>query len=99
MAIEKEIPPKVEKEMGVREIAPLAGEALSKILNKKLDGVIGVSKEEEGWRVTVEVVEKETPTTISDILGIYDVRLNEAGDLIGYERRELRQRIPALRRE
>lgn len=87
---------KSRKILSLKEVAHKAGLGLAEITGRKLDGITGVHREEEGWLILVELVEKDTPTSISDVLGTYEVRVDEQGNVIDYERKELRQRIPAL---
>ncbi|MEK7448992.1 MAG: gas vesicle protein GvpO, partial [Planctomycetota bacterium] len=44
------------------------------------------------WRITIEITEKPSPAPNLEILGIYEVRLNDNGNFIGYERLKMRKR-------
>ena len=63
-------------------------EALPSLLGRPVESVIGVERDDDGgWRVTVQVVELARIPRSTDVLGVYVVRLDENGELAGYERR------------
>jgi len=64
-----------------------------KLIGLKLNSVIGVAKKDEGWKVTVEMVEKESIPNSMDILGLYEISLNKDGEIEGFGRKALRKRI------
>ena len=59
----------------------------------KSASVIGVKNEGQEWLVTVEIVEKESIPSGMDVLGTYEVRADENGDILNYKRTDLRKRI------
>jgi len=64
-----------------------------KLIGLKLNSVVGVAKKDDGWKVTVEMVEKESIPNSMDILGLYEISLNKDGEIEGFERKALRKRI------
>ncbi len=62
------------------------------MLNLKCSGVTGVSKLDDGWRVTLELVERKAVPDTMDLIGVYDVHLDACGSLTGYERIRVRRR-------
>ena len=62
------------------------------LLKKKVEGVTGMTKEADQWRVFVEVLERKAVPDTQDILGVYEFSLDDKGDLVGYRRVELRRR-------
>jgi hypothetical protein len=50
------------------------------------EGVISVERNDDGWRVGVEVVESHRIPDSADILAIYEVCLDTDGELISYRR-------------
>jgi len=44
------------------------------------------------WHITVEITEKPSGAANLDLLGIYDVRVDASGNLLGYERVRMRKR-------
>jgi hypothetical protein len=53
-----------------------------------VEGVISVERNDEGWRVGVEVVESHRIPDSADILAIYEVCLDEGAELVSYRRTE-----------
>lgn len=73
-------------------IANKAKEELSVVTGLKSSSVIGVEKDSEDWRVTLEMVEKNSIPDSMDILGIYEVHLDSEGCLKSFNRTSLRKR-------
>jgi hypothetical protein len=65
-------------EAGLRQIATLTGKAP--------EGVIGVEPTEDGWLVTVEVLEDRRVPSSGDILALYQAELDPDGSLLAYRR-------------
>jgi hypothetical protein len=63
---------------GLEEIADLTG--------KEPEGVTGVERDEDGWKITVEVVEDRRIPSSSDILGTYQTLIGPDGELASYRR-------------
>ena len=68
------------------------------VLNLGLSSVTGAAKTDVGWRVTMEMVERKAIPDTQDLLGVYEVLLNEEGGLTGYERIRMRRRMDAEER-
>jgi hypothetical protein len=52
------------------------------------EGVISIERNDDGWRVGVEVVESHRIPDSADILAIYEVDLDADGELVSYRRTE-----------
>jgi hypothetical protein len=60
---------------------------LPALLGKPIEAVLGLERdEEEGWKVTVSVVELSRIPSSTDVLGAYVVTLERDGELAGYRR-------------
>src|SRR5947209_20147104 len=68
------------------ELARVARSQLAELTGRPPESVLGLNKEEDGWKVTVELVELSRAPTSTDLLGAYVVTLDDDGELIGYER-------------
>ena len=68
-------------------------EELSKVTGLELGSTVGAAKEEEGWRVSVEMVEKHSLPDQMDILANYEALIDDEGNLISFNRKGLRKRI------
>src|SRR4029079_10030466 len=51
-----------------------------------VEAVISAQRNDEGWRVGVEVVESHRIPDSADILAVYEVCLDESGELESYRR-------------
>lgn len=74
------------------EIIQRAQDSFTKLSKLKVTGVIGLAKVEEGWAVSLETLERRAIPDTMDILGIYEVRMDEEGNLLSFERKKLRKR-------
>jgi hypothetical protein len=63
---------------GLRQIAELTG--------REPEGVSGIEPSEEGWLVTVEIVEIARIPSSTDVLGTYQAELDMDGELVSYRR-------------
>jgi len=60
---------------------------------------IGFAKKNEGWVVTIEITEKKSIPEGMDVLGIYEVKTDHQGKILGYERKEIRRRSDVMEKE
>jgi hypothetical protein len=66
------------------------------LLGRPVESVLGVARDDEqGWEVTVAVVELARIPHTTDIIGAYRVNLDDDGELIGYGRRRRYHRSQA----
>jgi hypothetical protein len=61
---------------------------LPQLLGHPVESVLGVQRNDDNlWEVTVQVVELVRVPNSTDVLGAYEVTLDEDGELAGYRRR------------
>lgn len=77
---------------GVSFIASQARKELSALTNLEPSTILGVVREGEEWLVTLEMVEKKSIPDAMDVLGVYEVRLDNEGQLLNFTRISLRKR-------
>jgi hypothetical protein len=79
----------------LRSIAVSAARELSQLIGQVPEGIVGVEKNDDGWRVLVEVVESRRIPETTDILAVYEVDVDRDGVVTGYRRadRYVRGRI------
>jgi len=70
-----------------------AREELSKLTRLKASSTVGVIKDEKGWHISVEMLEKKSIPDQMDILATYEALLDEEGNLLGFERKSMRKRM------
>ena len=72
------LPAAAAAEAGLRQIASLTG--------KNPEGVTGVEPTEDGWLISVEVLEDRRVPSSGDILALYEAELDPDGSLLAYRR-------------
>lgn len=68
------------------QLARLAGAQLMQLTGRDVDGTAGIERTDEGWRVLLEVVEVTRVPRAMDLLGLYEVIVDDGGDLVRYDR-------------
>ena len=59
---------------------------LEELTGNDCESVSGLSRLQDGWVVTLEVVELERVPRSTDLIASYQVEVNNDGELMGYER-------------
>jgi hypothetical protein len=62
------------------------------LLNLKLSVITSVSPEDGGWKVTADLIERRGVPDTNDLIGVYELRLDGAGNVTRYERTRMRRR-------
>jgi hypothetical protein len=78
--------------MNAEDIIRKAQEDYSRVSKTKVDGVTGLSKTDDGWVVLLEALERRAIPDTMDVLGVYEVRVDNEGNLLGFQRKKLRKR-------
>jgi hypothetical protein len=82
--------------MSAREAIEHVRDEFPSLLGRPIESVLGVERQEnDGWQVTVQVIELERIPRSTDVLGAYAVSLDDGGELIGYRRRRRYNRSQA----
>lgn len=63
-----------------------AKKELANLIGREVDSASALVDRDGGWCVTVEMVELERIPPTTSLLGSYEVRLDEHGEVIGFER-------------
>jgi hypothetical protein len=70
-----------------REAIERVRSELPELLGRPIESVLGLERDDEdGWKLTVQVVELARIPQSTDVLGAYSVTLDSDGELIGYRR-------------
>jgi hypothetical protein len=81
------------------EIAQQAKEQLVGVTGLTLDTVSAIIKDDQGWHVTLEIVEMRRIPEGNDMLATYETLLNDEGELISYQRTRRYRRDQLIERE
>lgn len=82
-------PPKADRpprRTGAAEAAGRAREGLAALITHPAEGVSAVCRVEDGWRVSVDVVEVARIPDTTSLLATYEVDIDERGELREYRR-------------
>jgi hypothetical protein len=80
--------------MGIMEIKKVINNFTDQILNNPTR-IVGMTKLDKGWKVTVEVLEDSEYTrqfAQNEVIGIYTIKLDDNLEIISYERERFRER-------
>ena len=79
----------------LRVVGETALEEVSALVGSPAEGVTGVRKVENGWVVTIEVLEMARVPETTDVLGAYEVHVDDEGHVMEYSRlgRYLRSQV------
>jgi gas vesicle protein GvpO len=71
-----------------REVIARVRRDLPELLGRPIESVLGLERDDEddGWSVTVQVVELSRIPHSTDVLGAYAVRVDGDGELVGWRR-------------
>jgi hypothetical protein len=78
--------------MNADEIVKKAHEEFAKLNKTPVSSVTGCSKTDDGWLVLLEAVERKAIPDTMDVLGLYEIRMDKEGNLLGFDRKKLRKR-------
>jgi len=74
------------KKMTGARVASEASRQLLDLTGKEPEGIIGLERTDDGWKVVVEVLELRRIPNTTDVLATYEVTVDSDGDLEGYKR-------------
>jgi len=86
----------------VKDVGTLIEKArkeLSKLIGLTASSTVGVAKDEKGWHISIEMVEKRSIPDQMDLLALYEVLLDEDGNLLNFERKSMRRRMDLVEKE
>ena len=77
----------------LRDVIDSGIDQLHDLLGLEVSKVVAASRKEDGWQMTVELIERKAVPDTQDLLGTYLAFLNDEGELMSYERRAIRRRM------
>jgi hypothetical protein len=78
--------PRQRRPRSMRTVASRAASELTGLIGRQAEGVVGVERVDDGWRVQIEVVESRRIPDTTDILAIYEVDVDADGEVTAYRR-------------
>jgi hypothetical protein len=74
------------EKLTIRRVGQIALEEVASLVGCPAEGVTGIRKGQDGWIVTVEVLEVGRVPETTDVLASYDVHVDADGDVTEYQR-------------
>lgn len=71
---------------GVLAVRRTVQSSAGELIGREFDAVSEISPTDDGWRAVVEVVERRAVPDTQDIIGRYEIELNENATVHGYRR-------------
>ncbi|GAA4547306.1 gas vesicle protein GvpO [Pseudonocardia xishanensis] len=68
------------------DAARRAAEQIVALTGRELESVVSIEGRDDGWLIGIEVVETRRIPDSADILALFEVQVNDDGDLTGYRR-------------
>lgn len=93
--------PSKEGDMALKmtELAERARQQLAEVTGFKPVAVVGGYSDTEGWHITVDMLEMARLPESTDILGTYEVSLDEEGNMLKFEKKRARLRSESYEEE
>lgn len=85
--------------MDMRELADRAKSQLAEVTGLKPETVTGAFKDEQGWHIALDMLEMSRIPTATDVLGDYEVLLDDSGSMLRFERKRTRLRGEPVEKE
>ena len=79
--------------LSMSEVIQKARSELNKLIGLEISSTVAAEKEDDGWLITMEVVEKHSIPDGMDILAKYEARLDTDGNMLDFKRTGMRKRI------
>jgi len=85
--------------MDIKKLAERAKSHLAEVTGLKPVTVIGTFRDEQGWHIALEMLEMSRIPPATDVLGDYEVLLDESGNMLRFERKRTRLRGEPMKQE
>lgn len=79
--------------LSMGEVIQKARSELNALTGLEISSTLAANKDEEGWKVTMEVVEKHSLPDGMDILAKYETLMDPDGNMQKFKRTRMRKRI------
>ncbi|NHV97337.1 MAG: gas vesicle protein [Thaumarchaeota archaeon] len=83
-------------EVEILEIGEKCCAQMARLLNKKVESIVSLTKEEKGWKALIEVLERKAVPDTHDLLGRYEVTMDPNGRVLKYSQTLIRYRSDRL---
>ena len=73
--------------LGIERLGERVMNSLAKLVGCPTEGVTGFRRTDDGWILTVEVLEVERVPETTDVLASYEVETDHDGGIVSFDRR------------
>ena len=85
--------------MDIKELSEQAKSQLAEVTGLKPLTITGAFKDEQGWHITLDMLEMSRIPPATDVLGDYEVLLDDDGNMLRFERKQTRLRGEPMEKE
>lgn len=75
------------KRVGIERVGERVMNSLAKLVGCSTEGVTGFRRTDDGWVLTVEVLEVERVPETTDVMASYEVETDRDGGIVSFDRR------------
>ena len=79
--------------LSIGEVIKKARTELHNLIGLEISSTVRAVREDEGWLVAVEVIEKHSIPDGMDVLATYESKLDSDGNMLEFKRIKMRKRI------
>ncbi|MFQ5883076.1 MAG: gas vesicle protein GvpO, partial [Candidatus Methylomirabilales bacterium] len=79
--------------LSVGDLVEYARNELERLVGLELQSTLKAVRDERGWLVSAEMIEKHSIPDGMDILATYDILMSDEGEVLEFTRKKLRKRI------
>ena len=85
--------------MNIKDVLEQAKTQLSEATGLKIITIVEIFKDERGWHVFLDMLEMSRIPPATDVLGEYEVILDNEGNMLSFERKRTRLRGQVVERD
>ena len=78
--------------MNMKELVERATSQLEEVTGLNAETVSAAFRDEQGWHIALDMLEMSRIPTATDVLGDYEVLLDDDGNMLRFERKKTRLR-------
>ncbi len=79
--------------LGMSKVIQKARTELNNLTGLEISSTVSAKKEDDGWLIIMEVIEKHSIPDGMDVLAKYETRLDADGNMLDFKRTGMRKRI------
>ena len=81
------------------KVTEIALDATKKFISKNPETIVDIKEKNNEWCVTVEVLQRKAIPDTQDLLGRYLIRIDNAGEVLGWTQKMIRKRSDLTKSE